>query len=42
MKIVAKALEIPLRQIASNSDLEASVIVDKVKTSSEEIGFNAN
>jgi chaperonin GroEL len=41
MKIVCKALETPLRRIASNSDLEASVIVEKVKTSSEEIGFNA-
>ncbi|MBI60609.1 chaperonin GroEL [bacterium] len=41
MKIVCKALETPLRQIASNSDLEASVIADKVKNSSEEIGFNA-
>ncbi|MBA95233.1 MAG: chaperonin GroEL [Rickettsiales bacterium] len=41
MKIVCKALETPLRQIASNSDLEASVIADKVKTSSDEIGFNA-
>tara|TARA_B100000427_G_scaffold95777_1_gene78905 strand:- start:23096 stop:24766 length:1671 start_codon:yes stop_codon:yes gene_type:complete len=41
MKIVCKALETPLRQIASNSDLEASVIADKVKNSSDETGFNA-
>ena len=32
MKIVARAIEVPLRQIASNSDLEASVIVNVLKT----------
>ena len=41
MKIVARALETPLRQISSNSDLEASVIVEKVKTEKDEIGYNA-
>ena len=41
MKIVLKALETPLRQIASNSDMDASVIVEKIKTATEEIGFNA-
>ena len=41
MKIVAKALEVPLRQIASNSDLEASVIVEKVKEAKENEGWNA-
>ncbi len=41
MKIVTRALETPLRQISSNSDLEASVIVEKVKTEKDEIGYNA-
>ena len=40
-RIVTKALEIPLRKIASNSDLEASVIVDKVKNANADNGFNA-
>ncbi|RAP28010.1 chaperonin GroEL [Candidatus Marinamargulisbacteria bacterium SCGC AG-343-D04] len=41
VKIVAKALELPLRQIASNSDLEASVIVDKVRSAEGDFGYNA-
>lgn len=41
MTIVAKSLEIPLRQIATNSGVEASVIVDKVKNAKTGIGFNA-
>jgi chaperonin GroEL len=41
MKIVARAIEVPLRQIASNSDLEASVIVERVKNESGSIGWNA-
>ncbi len=41
MTIVARSLEIPLRQIASNSGVEASVIVDKVKNSPKGVGFNA-
>ncbi|MAH80829.1 MAG: chaperonin GroEL [Rickettsiales bacterium] len=41
MKIVARAIEVPLRQIASNSDLEASVIVERVKNESGSTGWNA-
>ncbi|NBV84004.1 chaperonin GroEL, partial [bacterium] len=41
MQLVAKALEIPLRQIASNSGVEASVVIDKVKNSAVGVGFNA-
>ena len=42
MRIVSRALEIPVRQIASNSDLEASVIVQKIKDKNEDgIGYNA-
>ena len=41
MTIVARALEIPLRQIASNSDSEPSVIVDRVINADSGIGYNA-
>lgn len=39
--IVKKALEEPLKQIAINAGLEGAIIVEKVKSSSDEIGFNA-
>jgi len=39
--IVIKALEIPLRQIASNSDAEPSVIIERVKNEKGNIGYNA-
>jgi len=41
VKIVLRALEEPVRQIAYNAGLEGSVIVDKIKTSKAGIGFNA-
>jgi len=40
-KIVLKALEEPLRQIATNAGLEGAVILEKVKTSEQGTGFNA-
>jgi len=41
-KIVLKALEEPVRQIAENAGLEGSVIVDKIMTSGKKgYGFNA-
>ncbi|MDO5603349.1 MAG: TCP-1/cpn60 chaperonin family protein, partial [Oscillospiraceae bacterium] len=41
-KIVLKALESPLRQIAANAGLDGSVIVDKIVTSGKtNYGFNA-
>ena len=41
VKIVLKALEEPIRQIASNSGLEGSVIIDTIKKSGKEgYGFN--
>ena len=40
-KIVLKSLEEPLKQIATNAGLEGAVILEKVKTSEEGIGFNA-
>ncbi|MDK2799596.1 MAG: chaperonin GroEL [Clostridiales bacterium] len=41
VKIVLKALEEPVKQIAANAGLEGSVIVDKIKNSDIGIGFNA-
>ena len=40
-KIVRKALEAPIRQIAENSGLEGSVVCDYVKRQPQNIGFNA-
>ena len=41
VKIVLKALEEPIRQIASNSGLEGSVIIDTIKKSGKNgYGFN--
>ncbi|MBR4528910.1 MAG: chaperonin GroEL [Lachnospiraceae bacterium] len=40
-RIVLKALEAPLFQIAVNAGLDGSVIVNKVKESKKGIGFNA-
>lgn len=39
-RIIEKALEEPVRQIAANAGLEGSVIVDKVKGSKPGIGFD--
>lgn len=41
VKLVKKALEEPLRQIANNAGIEGSVVVEKVKEAVEGIGFNA-
>ena len=41
VKIILKALEEPVKQIAINAGLEGSVILDKVKTSAVGIGFDA-
>ena len=40
-KIVLKALEEPVRQIATNAGLEGAVILNKIKQSEYGIGFNA-
>lgn len=40
-KIILKALEAPLNQIAKNAGYEGAVIVNKVKESNEGVGFNA-
>ncbi|MDY5626370.1 MAG: chaperonin GroEL [Clostridia bacterium] len=40
VRIVLKALEEPVKQIAANAGLEGSVIIDKIKNSKKGIGFN--
>ena len=39
--IILKALEEPVKQIAKNAGLEGSVILDKIKTQKDGVGFNA-
>ena len=41
MKIVLRALEEPVRQIANNAGLEGSIVVDRLKREEVGIGFNA-
>ncbi|WP_073088929.1 chaperonin GroEL [Thermosyntropha lipolytica] len=41
VKLVKKAMEEPLRQIANNAGVEGSVVVEKVKEAAPGIGFNA-
>ena len=41
VKIILKALEEPVRQIATNAGLEGAVILEKVKNSASGIGFDA-
>ncbi|MBR4822448.1 MAG: chaperonin GroEL [Bacteroidales bacterium] len=39
--IVAKAIEEPLRQIATNAGVDASVIINKIKEAKGDFGYNA-
>ena len=41
VNIIRRAIEEPIRQIVTNSGLEASVIVNKIKESKDSHGFNA-
>lgn len=41
IRIIAKAIEEPLRQIAENAGLEGSVIINKVREGKGDFGFNA-
>ena len=41
VKIVLRALEEPVRQIAENAGYEGSVIIDKLKNADLGVGFNA-
>jgi chaperonin GroEL len=40
-KIILRALEEPIRQIANNAGFDGSIVVDKVKSGSGSFGFNA-
>ena len=40
-KIVLKSLEAPVMQIAANAGLEGAVIIDKIKASEKNMGFDA-
>ncbi len=41
VKVVIRAIEEPLRQIANNAGFEGSVVIDKVKNGKGAFGFNA-
>ncbi len=41
VNIIIRALEEPVRQIASNAGLEGSIVVEKVKENGAGVGFNA-
>ena len=41
IRIVAKAIEEPLRQIAQNAAVDGSVIIQKIKEGSDDFGYNA-
>ncbi|MGD2028735.1 MAG: chaperonin GroEL [Desulfobacterales bacterium] len=41
VKVVIRAIEEPLRQIANNAGFEGSVVIDKVKNGDGAFGFNA-
>jgi chaperonin GroEL len=41
VKVVMRAIEEPLRQIANNAGYEGSVVIDKVKNSEGAFGYNA-
>ena len=42
VKVIMRAIEEPLRQIANNAGLEGSVVIDKVKNAEGSFGYNAD
>ena len=42
VKVIMRAVEEPLRQIANNAGLEGSVVIDKVKSAQGSSGYNAD
>jgi chaperonin GroEL len=42
VKVIMRAIEEPLRQIANNAGLEGSVVIDKVKNGQGSFGYNAD
>jgi chaperonin GroEL len=41
IKVLKRAMEEPLRQIANNAGVEGAVVIDKVKAGSDAFGYNA-
>jgi len=41
IKIIRRALEEPIRQIADNAGYEGSIVVEKVRDKEQDVGFNA-
>jgi chaperonin GroEL len=41
LQILVRALEHPIRQIATNAGVEASIVVDKVRNGKDSFGYNA-
>jgi chaperonin GroEL len=41
-KIVRRALEEPIRQIAINAGIDGAIVADKAKTEKKGVGFDAN
>ncbi len=41
VKVIMRAIEEPLRQIANNAGMEGSVVIDKVKSAQGAFGYNA-
>ncbi|MGH3089073.1 MAG: chaperonin GroEL [Rubrobacteraceae bacterium] len=41
VRIIHRALEEPIRQIAANAGADGSIVVDKVRSRSDSVGFNA-
>lgn len=41
IRIVARAIEEPLRQIAANAGVEASVIINRIREGKDDFGYNA-
>ena len=42
VRVVMRAIEEPLRQIANNAGVEGSVVIDKVKNGEGAFGYNAD
>jgi chaperonin GroEL len=42
VRVIMRAIEEPLRQIANNAGLEGSVVIDKVKSAQGSHGYNAD
>jgi chaperonin GroEL len=41
VRVLRRALEVPVRQIAQNSDVDGGVVVDRLRTAGGDLGFDA-